>query len=361
MQFSALYKQFRRTLMSRKYFNFNNEQDLIPVDVDEDGKVTINVDGTDAEFDSAEDFAENYAVARNVLPENLKNWTLIEDGDQISFVLEAGTAGAMSQDEITQIIKNALDNGMDISQVGKLFEGINDQTETKVANKAGNTESVLTFDDVQSNVFSNFNRTDKFVLGWIFNVDSRLVGEDFDRSLYEKLLNANYLTFDHYDEDDIDDAKDQVYDDGYDEDDEFDTVVLSTLVYNALNDLVDRRIQELAANAPKNAPIELAIMVMHHYGESHDEALDALKKRLFSATLAGRQFVPVATFRVSDDGNFSTHYENGSEEDEDLVSVPDDFGTWHFAKHAGRDIDCDLDQVDPDRLYMSDGRLYYQI
>lgn len=346
--------------MSRKYFNFNNEQDLIPVDVDEDGKVTINVDGTDAEFDSAEDFAENYAVARNVLPENLKNWTLIEDGDQISFVLEAGTAGAISKDEMKQIVKNALDNGMDISQVGKLFEGITNQTETQTTNEAGNTD-VLTFDDVKSNVFSNFNRTDKFVLGWIFNVDSRLVGEDFDRSLYEKLLNADYLTLDHYDEDEIDDAKDQVYDEGYDEDDEFDTVVLSTLVYAALNDLVDRRTQEVASSAPKNAPIELAIMVMHHYGENHDEALNALKKRLFSATLAGRQFVPVATFRVSDDGNFSTHYENGSEEDEDFVRVPDAFGTWHFAKHAGRDIDCDLDQVDPDRLYMSDGRLYYQI
>ena len=346
--------------MSRKYFNFNNEQDLIPVDVDEDGKVTINVDGTDAEFDSAEDFAENYAVARNVLPENLKNWTLIEDGDQISFVLEAGTAGAISKDEMKQIVKNALDNGMDISQVGKLFEGITNQTETQTTNEAGNTD-VLTFDDVKSNVFSNFNRTDKFVLGWIFNVDSRLVGEDFDRSLYEKLLNADYLTLDHYDEDEIDDAKDQVYDEGYDEDDEFDTVVLSTLVYAALNDLVDRRTQEVASSAPKNAPIELAIMVMHHYGENHDEALNALKKRLFSATLAGRQFVPVATFRVSDDGNFSTHYENGSEEDEDFVRVPDAFGTRHFAKHAGRDIDCDLDQVDPDRLYMSDGRLYYQI
>lgn len=348
--------------MSRKYFNFNNEQDLIPVDVDEDGKVTINVDGTDAEFDSAEDFAENYAVARNVLPENLKNWTLIEDGDQISFVLEAGTAGAISKDEMTQIVKNAIDNGMDISQVAKLFEGVDDQTETAPTNEAGNTEPGLTFDDVKSNVFSNFNRTDKFVLGWIFNVDSRLVGEDFDRSLYEKLLNADYLTVDHYDEDDIEDAKDQVYDEGYDdEDDEFDTEVLSTLVYDALNDLVDRRTQEVASSAPKNAPIELAIMVMYHYGENHDEALNALKKRLFSATLAGRQFVPVATFRASEDGQFSTHYENGSEEDEDLVSVPDDLGTWHFAKHEGRDIDCDLDQVDSDRLYMSDGRLYYQI
>lgn len=75
------------------YFNFNNEEYLLPITLADDQSVTVNVDGQSLNFDSIQDLAESYAIARNVSGENLKNWTLIQDGDTYSFVLRAATAG----------------------------------------------------------------------------------------------------------------------------------------------------------------------------------------------------------------------------------------------------------------------------
>jgi len=76
-----------------KHFNFNNEEYTLPIEIREDCHVTINVNGSVMEFSSVQDLAENYAIARNVSPENLKNWVLVEDGNIYSFVLRAATAG----------------------------------------------------------------------------------------------------------------------------------------------------------------------------------------------------------------------------------------------------------------------------
>jgi len=76
-----------------KYFNFNNEEYILPIDVAEDGRVTLQVNSQEMQFDSVQQLAENYATARSVATENLKNWTLVEDGDTFSFVLRAATAG----------------------------------------------------------------------------------------------------------------------------------------------------------------------------------------------------------------------------------------------------------------------------
>lgn len=76
-----------------KHFNFNNEEYTLPIEIREDGHVTINVNGSVMEFASVQELAENYAIARNVSPENLKNWVLVEDGNIYSFVLRAATAG----------------------------------------------------------------------------------------------------------------------------------------------------------------------------------------------------------------------------------------------------------------------------
>lgn len=76
-----------------KYFNFNNEEYILPIDVAEGGQVTLQVNGQEMQFDSVQQLAENYATARSVATENLKNWTLVEDGDTFSFVLRAATAG----------------------------------------------------------------------------------------------------------------------------------------------------------------------------------------------------------------------------------------------------------------------------
>lgn len=77
-----------------KYFNFNNEEYILPIDLAEDGTVTMQANGQEIRFATVQELAENYAIARNVATENLKNWTLVEDGDTFSFVLCAATAGA---------------------------------------------------------------------------------------------------------------------------------------------------------------------------------------------------------------------------------------------------------------------------
>lgn len=80
--------------MRRCQFNFNNEVDTFEVHVEDDGRVIVpGEDGPLAEYDSMEQLAEIYAQARDVKPENLKNWVLLEHGDVYSFVLRAGTAG----------------------------------------------------------------------------------------------------------------------------------------------------------------------------------------------------------------------------------------------------------------------------
>ena len=77
----------------QKFFNFNNEEYVLPFEQHEDGSVTIEVNGTNMDFASVQELAENYALARNVNTQHLKNWTLVEDGDNYAFVLRAATAG----------------------------------------------------------------------------------------------------------------------------------------------------------------------------------------------------------------------------------------------------------------------------
>ena len=62
-----------------KYFNFNNEEYILPIDLAEDGTVTMQANGQEIRFATVQELAENYAIARNVATENLKNWTLVED------------------------------------------------------------------------------------------------------------------------------------------------------------------------------------------------------------------------------------------------------------------------------------------
>lgn len=88
-----------------KYFNFNNEEYILPIDLAEDGTVTMQANGQEIRFATVQELAENYAIARNVATENLKNWTLVEDGDTFSFVLRAATAGAdFFQDDYDEYI-----------------------------------------------------------------------------------------------------------------------------------------------------------------------------------------------------------------------------------------------------------------
>ena len=109
--------------MTTKYFNFNNEQELFPIDVDDNGAVVISVDGAEAHFNSVQEFAENYAIARNVLPENLKNWTLTndDDTDTFSFVLQAGTAG-LDTEELVDLVSELRNTGLDDDSIVKIVQ-----------------------------------------------------------------------------------------------------------------------------------------------------------------------------------------------------------------------------------------------
>lgn len=86
-------------------FNFNNEVDTFTIHVEDNGRVTVpGEDGQVlAEYDSVQQLAEIYAQARDVKPENLKNWVLLENGDVFSFVLRAGTAGVNVSDVEEQL------------------------------------------------------------------------------------------------------------------------------------------------------------------------------------------------------------------------------------------------------------------
>jgi len=87
-----------RLIASMRYlkFNFNNEVDIFKI-IENDNK-TITVPGPDgnpiAEYDNLKQFCEMYALARDVYPDDLQNWAVVEIGDVISFVLRVGTAGA---------------------------------------------------------------------------------------------------------------------------------------------------------------------------------------------------------------------------------------------------------------------------
>lgn len=76
--------------MSTKYFNFRHEENLVELNVnDETGRVEVR----GVEFDSIEEFAEQYALARDVRPDQFKNWALTENGDTYIYDLRAATAG----------------------------------------------------------------------------------------------------------------------------------------------------------------------------------------------------------------------------------------------------------------------------
>lgn len=89
--------------MRELQFNFNNEVDVFPITELDDGKIQVR-DGDEvlAEYDNLQQFAETYALARSVAMDNLKNWILVENGNEVSFVLRAGTAGIEMTEEIAQ-------------------------------------------------------------------------------------------------------------------------------------------------------------------------------------------------------------------------------------------------------------------
>lgn len=76
-------------------FNFNNEVSTFTIHVEDDGRVIVPGENGEvlASYDNVQQFAETYALARDVKPDNLKNWKLLQNGSVYTYVLRAGTAG----------------------------------------------------------------------------------------------------------------------------------------------------------------------------------------------------------------------------------------------------------------------------
>ena len=115
-------------------FNFNNEVDSFEIIQEDDGMIRVPMPGGDEiTYDNLQQFAEFYAQSRDVKPEYLKNWTLVENGDVVSFVLRAGTAG-VSANEVTesldQVFREMREEGnfhpLDIERVRQAVYGAND-------------------------------------------------------------------------------------------------------------------------------------------------------------------------------------------------------------------------------------------
>lgn len=214
--------------MSTKYFNFNNEQELFPINYDDEtGKVSVSMGDETAEFDDIQDFAENYAVARNVLPENLKNWTLIDDPetDSFSFVLKAGTAGMSDNKDIINYINELVRLDIDPQKIPDL---VND----KFGNKAEAPENVD--EHAHSELESHVDTDD---------LDERLntLKQDVDKQIghFNELVRpqntlSHALNFPAHDENEIKDILQQANDDDYFGDDLSDAVLTLDMMYYVL-------------------------------------------------------------------------------------------------------------------------------
>ena len=116
-------------------FNFNNEVDTFTIIENDNGTITVPGPNGDviAEYDNLKQFCEMYASMRDVHPDNLKNWVIVENGDVVSFVLRAGTAG-VAIGEIRQYVTQGIDqireggqfHPLDLQRMVQSLDAIND-------------------------------------------------------------------------------------------------------------------------------------------------------------------------------------------------------------------------------------------
>ncbi len=245
--------------MSTKHFNFNNEADLTPIEVnDETGVVEFTLDGQVATFESVQEFAEFYALARNVVPENLKNWTLTEDGNHVAFVLRAGTAG-LDADEIATLVTGLRSAGMTPEEIGRVIAST--QANTEVAAVATVSSYDLQIAEMTSLV-NELSELDRHVLLAYYDVHEDIA------HLIELLVNE-YIEYD----------ADGEYDDEYD-----DGKSLWDILHLELNSAVNEATNEYAG-----IPKTLAKSLYAGFYGDQDDAFETLRKAHMTATAASRR------------------------------------------------------------------------
>lgn len=305
--------------MSTKYFNFNNEQELFPIDFDDEtGRVSVSMGEETAEFDDIQDFAENYAVARNVLPENLKNWTLITDPDtdSFSFVLKAGTAGMSDNKDIINYINELVRLDIDPQKIPDL---VND----KFGDKHDETENT---DEHTSNELETRINTDELanrLTALKKDVDNQ-AGHLNELARSQKTL-AHALNFPTHDVDEIKDILQRANDDDYFGYDLSDSVLTLDMMYYTLLLKSDNE-------QPKETYIDSFDLDTHTIDQNAEdkvaEIIDLLAHQIVDSRL------------ISLDSFTKDDYEQ----------AVDDMGLEYDVEDP-TDIDQILDYVDADELY----------
>lgn len=285
--------------MAQKYFNFNNEADLTPVEVDEEtGHVSLDIGDRHSEFESVQEFAEFYAVARNVKPENLKNWVLTEDGDQFAFVLRAGTAG-LTADEIREMSRGLRNAGMSPAEIGEAIAAASSRDEVSDDNGVDMTETPRTqivrdylenaSDETIDLLRIHFEESDIDRLVAILASDASLFE---DESIVPQLLSSSPYTItlgQMADEDDDDDDDD--WDDDRSEEENFDDNI-RCLLDEIRSDVAQAYpVTDETGSQVSTVPLALAIeLKLKRFEVGSDEtARVQWNKASVAAQIAGRQ------------------------------------------------------------------------
>lgn len=313
--------------MATKYFNFNNEQGLFPIEVDDAGRVRITVDGASADFDSVQEFAENYAVARNVLAENLKNWELLFDKnkDVYSFILKAGTAGV----DIDAYFKALSDQGVSPEDFAKaISETANrDNEDDEDEDRYDHVFNLrAAFEDIASGYLFETNESEEtrriHLLMALFDFSSGMTNPY--ASYKQAVSNVNVKDIhsvcealaDKYqdegmdEEDSYDDSEvDQVFGDDdaqYYDDDEY-TDAMSNLVSLSLQDSYERTAERFREFADGLDVEVIFDFTMNKLAESRIIPFDRLSVNekhkladdLFVSHMAGRSSLPIVVCSLS--------------------------------------------------------------
>lgn len=161
--------------MTSMTFNFNHERELTDIELNQEtGVVTVTVGTREREFASIQEFAETFAVARNVLPENLKNWHLSLDGDQYTFEMNAGTAG-LGPDDITSLVRGLQAAGMSPEEIGRAVASAQATETAEPVAQTGRTEFV----DEILRAMADYTDTNKALIRYFTESDILEEAADF--------------------------------------------------------------------------------------------------------------------------------------------------------------------------------------
>lgn len=275
-----------------KYFNFNNEQDLTPLDVNpETGVVTFELENETATFDSINEFAEFYATARNVKHDNLKNWTLITDGDTYSYILRAGTAG-LDVDELADMGRALRIAGLSPDEIGRAMAAAQSEQRHVVTVEREQSKKQL-YVDRAIDAFKNQQEDGYLFLAYnVSNLDELKQAILADDAVFSDMGDDldEYDEYDEYDEDDEDNYREKSYG-------------LEDNLYDNLSEKIQSEKDVLREKYQGIAPF-IALMIEQNMASDEDleSACVAYKKAIHAALVAGRH-VPVTVVTHADDGD----------------------------------------------------------